>query len=189
MRLIVGITGASGAIFGIRTLEALRALNVESHLILSRWSRMTITHETDYSVEEVEQLASSVYHQDNQAAPVSSGSFRTDGMIVSPCSMKTMAAIRSGYGDTLLCRAADVILKERRKLVLVARESPFSEIHLENMLALARMGVTIFPPVPAFYNRPASVGELVDYIVGRVLDQFGLEMPGLQRWNGFRSDR
>ncbi len=187
MRLIVGITGASGAIFGIRTLEALRALNIESHLILSRWARVTITHETDYSVEQVEQLATVVYHQENQAAPVSSGSFRTDGMIVAPCSMKTLAAIRSGYGDTLLCRAADVILKERRRLVLLARESPFNEIHLENMLALARMGVTIFPPVPAFYSRPQSVGELVDYIVGRTLDQFELTMPGLPRWSGFRA--
>jgi len=119
---------------------------------------------------------------------VSSGSFRTDGMIIAPCSMKTLAAIRSGYGDTLICRAADVILKERRKLVLLARESPLNEIHLENMLALARMGVTIFPPVPAFYNRPETIGELVDYIVGRVLDQFGLEMPGLSRWVGLRTD-
>lgn len=185
VRLILGITGASGAIFGVRTLEALRVLQVETHLILSRWSRVTIAHETGYTVEEVEQLASSVYHQDNQAAVVSSGSFRTDGMLISPCSMKTLAAIRSGYADTLICRAADVILKERRRLVLVARESPLSEIHLENMLALARMGVTIFPPVPAFYTRPQSVGDLVDYIVGRSLDQFGLEMPGLPRWKGF----
>ncbi len=188
MRLIVGITGASGAIFGIRILEALRVLDVEAHLIMSRWSRVTIARETDYSVEAVEKLAAAVYHQDNQAAPVSSGSFRTDGMVVAPCSMKTLAAIRAGFGDTLICRAADVLLKERRKLVLLARESPFSEIHLENMLSLARMGVTIFPPVPAFYNRPQSVIELVDYIVGRVLDQFGLEMPGLARWEGFRTN-
>ena len=188
MRLIVGITGASGAIFGLRTLEALKALNVESHLILSRWSRVTITRETNYSIEQAERLASATYHHDNQSAPVSSGSFRTDGMIIAPCSMKTLAAIRSGFGDTLICRAADVILKERRKLLLVARESPLNEIHLENMLALARMGVTIFPPVPAFYNRPETLRELVDYIVGRVLDQFGLEMPGLSRWNGLRPD-
>ena len=188
MRLIVGVTGASGAIFGIRTLEALRALNVETHLVLSRWARVTIASETDYSVDEIERLASCVYHQDNQAAPVSSGSFRTDGMVVAPCSMKTLSAIRAGYGETLVCRAADVTLKEHRKLVLLARESPMSEIHLENMLALARMGVTIFPPVPAFYNRPQTIGDLVDQIVGRVLDQFGLEMPGLARWNGFRTD-
>ena len=188
MRLILGISGASGAIFGIRTLQALRALEVETHVVMSRWARATIAHETNFSAEQVEQLASAVYHHDNQAAPISSGSFKTDGMIIAPCSMKTLAAIRAGCGDTLICRAADVILKERRKLVLLARESPFSEIHLENMLALARLGVTIFPPVPAFYNRPETVAELVDHIVGRVLDQFGLEMPGMSRWNGFGGD-
>lgn len=185
MKLIVGITGASGAIFGVRILEALRELGVETHLILSKWARATLTHETAYTVEQVEELASSVHRPDNQAAPVSSGSFKTDGMIIAPCSMKTLAAIRAGYGDTLICRAADVILKERRKLVLLARESPFSEIHLENMLALTRMGVVIFPPVPAFYNRPQTVEDLVNHIVGRLLDQFGLEMPGLHRWSGF----
>ncbi len=185
MRLIVAITGSSGAIFGIRTLEALRALDIETHLILSKWARATVAHETDYTVEQVEKLASAVHGPDNQAAPVSSGSFKTDGMIVAPCSMKTLAAIRAGYGDTLICRAADVILKERRKLVLLARESPFSEIHLENMLALTRMGVVIFPPVPAFYNRPQTVEDLVNHIVGRLLDQFGLEMPGVHRWSGF----
>jgi 4-hydroxy-3-polyprenylbenzoate decarboxylase len=188
MRLIVGITGASGAIFGIRALAALRVLDVESHLILSRWSRVTITHETDYSVDQVEKLASAVHQPDNQGAPVSSGSFRADGMLIAPCSMKSLAAIRTGYSDTLICRAAEVVLKERRKLVLLARESPLSEIHLENMLALARMGVTIFPPVPAFYNRPREVGDIVDYIVGRALDQFGLEMPGLARWNGLQRE-
>jgi 4-hydroxy-3-polyprenylbenzoate decarboxylase len=187
MRLIVGITGSSGSIFGIRTLEALRELNVETHLILSRWARTTVTHETGYSLEQVEGLADCVYHHDNQAAPVSSGSFRTDGMIVAPCSMKTLAAIRAGYGDTLICRAADVILKERRRLVLLARESPFSEIHLDNMLALARIGVTIFPPVPAFYNRPATIDELVNHIVGRALDQFGLNTSNMTRWTGFNA--
>ena len=188
MRLVVGITGASGAIFGIRALEALQALNVETHLVVSRWSRATLLHETDYTVEQVEKLASAVHHDDNQAAPISSGSFKTDGMIVAPCSMKTLAAIRSGYGETLICRAADVVLKERRKLVLLARESPFSEIHLENMLALTRMGAVVFPPVPAFYNRPQTIDALVHHIVGRLLDQFGLEMPGMHRWNGFQAE-
>jgi len=188
MRLVVGITGASGAIFGVRTLEALQALGVETHLILSRWSRATLLHETDYSLDEVEKLASFIHHDDNQSAPVSSGSFKTDGMIVAPCSMKTLAAIRAGYGDTLICRAADVVLKERRKLVLLARESPFSEIHLENMLALARMGAVVFPPVPAFYNRPRTIEDMVRHIVGRLLDQFGLDMPGLQRWAGFEPE-
>ncbi len=185
MKIVLGITGASGAIFGIRTLEALRALEIETHLIVSKWARSTIAHETPMPLEELEKLASIVHHPDNQAAPVSSGSFKTDGMIIAPCSMKTLAAVRAGFGDSLICRAADVHLKERRKLVLLARESPFSEIHLENMLALSRMGAVIFPPIPAFYNRPASVDQIVDHIVGRVLDQFGLDMPGLKRWSGF----
>ncbi len=185
MRLVVGITGASGAIFGIRTLEALKTFSVEVHLIMSRWSRATITHETGYTVDQVEKLATMVHHDDNQAASISSGSFKTDGMIIAPCSMKTLAAIRAGYGDTLICRAADVIVKERRKLVLLARESPFSEIHLENMLALTRMGAVIMPPVPAFYNRPKDIEAIVKHIVGRVLDQFGFDLPGMSRWSGF----
>lgn len=185
MRLIIGITGASGAIFGIRALEILRELGVETHLVLTRWARTTIAHETAYSFEEVEKLASIAYRDDNQGAAISSGSFKTDGMLVAPCSMRSLAAIRAGYGDTLVCRAADVVLKERRKLVLLARENPLHEIHLENMLALARMGVVIFPPVPAFYDRPKTVQDIVDHIVGRALDQFGLEMPAISRWRGF----
>ena len=184
MKLIVGITGASGAVLGIRMLEALRELDVETHLVMSRWARATILQETACTLEQVEKLASVVHSGENQAAPISSGSFKTDGMIVAPCSMKTLAAIRLGYSDNLLCRAADVILKERRKLVLLARESPLSEIHLENMLALVRMGAVIFPPVPAFYNRPDSLDTVVNHIVGRVLDQFGLELPGMSRWSG-----
>lgn len=185
MRLIVGITGASGAIFGVRILEALKLLSVETHLVMSRWARVTLAHETTYSLETVEKLATAVHHQENQAAPISSGSFRTDGMIIAPCSMKTIASIRAGFSDTLLSRAADVTLKERRKLVLLARESPLSEIHLENMLALTRLGAVILPPVPAFYNRPKDLNEVVDYIVARTLDQFGLELPGVPRWTGF----
>lgn len=185
MRLIVGITGSSGAILGIRALEALRALGVETHLILSQWARATIAHETQYKTEQVEGLASVVYREDNQGAAISSGSFKTDGMLIAPCSMKTLAGIRSGYGEGLVCRAADVVLKERRKLVLVGRESPLSEIHLDNMLALSRMGAVILPPVPAFYNRPANVDDIVNHIVGRALDQFGLETPGVRRWQGF----
>ncbi len=187
MKLVVGITGASGAIFGIRTLEALRELGVETHLIISQWARATIAHETSFTLAQVEGLATTVYHHENQAAPISSGSYKTDGMIIAPCSMKTLAAIRAGFGDSLITRSADVALKERRKLVLLARESPFSEIHLENMLALARMGVVIFPPIPAFYNKPASVDDIVNHIVGRLLDQFGLAMPGVKRWVGFEA--
>lgn len=185
MRLVVGITGASGAIFGVRILEALRTLDVETHLVMSRWARVTLAHETNYGLETVEKLATAVHHQENQAAPISSGSFKTMGMIVAPCSMKTIASIRAGFSDTLLSRAADVTLKERRKLVLLARESPLSEIHLDNMLALTRMGAVILPPVPAFYNRPKDLDEMVNYIVARVLDQFGFELPGMNRWKGF----
>ncbi len=185
MRIVVGITGASGAIFGIRTLQALREASVETHLVLSKWAKTTIAHETSFSLADVEGLASVVHHGDNQAACISSGSFHTDGMIVAPCSMKTLAAIRVGYSDTLVSRAADVILKERRKLILLARESPLSEIHLENMLALTRMGAIIFPPVPAFYNQPKSIDDLVNYVVGRVLDQFQVSVSHMQRWSGF----
>lgn len=185
MRIIVGITGASGSILGIRLLQALHSLEVETHLVLSRWAKATLLHETAFTVSDVEDLASVVHPGENQAASISSGSFKTDGMIIAPCSMKSLAAIRTGYSDNLLCRAADVTLKERRKLVLLARESPLSEIHLENMLALTRMGVVIFPPVPAFYSVPRGLDDVVNQIVGRVLDQFGLEMPGIQRWAGF----
>ncbi len=188
MRLVVAITGASGAIFGIKTLQALKSLNVETHLVMSKWARTTIAHETTYSITDVEALATAVYHHDNQAAPLSSGSFRTDGMIVAPCSMKTLAEIRVGFGDGLISRAADVTLKERRKLVLVARESPLSEIHLDNMLALSRMGAVILPPMPAFYSNPKSLEDMVDHIIGRLLDQFSLDMPGMHRWGGFEGN-
>lgn len=184
MKIIVGISGASGAIFGIRTLQALTLLNIETHLVISRWARATIAHETSFTVEQVESLATVVHPSENQAAPVSSGSFKNDGMIVAPCSAKSLAAIRTGYSDNLLTRAADVTLKERRKLVLLVRESPLSEIHLENMLALTRMGAVIFPPVPAFYNHPHTLDDVVYHIVGRALDQFGLELPGMSRWPG-----
>jgi 4-hydroxy-3-polyprenylbenzoate decarboxylase len=184
MRLVVGMTGATGAIIGVRVLQALRTLEVETHLVVSQWARATIEMETDYSVRDVRELAHKVYGPKDQAAAISSGSFRTDGMLVVPCSMKTVAAIRIGYGDGLIARAADVTLKERRRLVLVPRETPLSEIHLENMLALSRMGTVIVPPMPAFYHRPENVEEIVDHIVARVLDQFGLELPHTRRWKG-----
>jgi 4-hydroxy-3-polyprenylbenzoate decarboxylase len=185
MRLIVGMTGATGATLGVRLLESLREIpEVETHLVLSRWARVTIELETPYRVAEVGKLADAVYGPGDQAAPISSGSFHTDGMIVVPCSMKTLAGIRIGYADGLLTRAADVVLKERRKLVLVPRETPLSEIHLENMLALSRMGAVLVPPMPAFYNHPESVADVVDHIVSRVLDQFGLPAPQARRWAG-----
>ena len=185
MRLIVGMTGATGAVLGVRLLEALHEMpDVETHLVLSRWARVTIELETPYSVREVGKLADVVHGPGDQAAPISSGSFRTDGMVIVPCSMKTLAGIRSGYADGLLPRAADVVLKERRKLVLVPRETPLNEIHLENMLALTRMGAVLVPPMPAFYNHPQSVADVVDHIVSRVLDQLGLPAPEARRWTG-----
>ncbi|WP_338694347.1 UbiX family flavin prenyltransferase [Streptomyces sp. Q6] len=186
MRLIVGITGATGAVYGIRLLEVLRetAPGVERHLVLSRWARTTIELETGRRVEDVVKLADVTYRPGDQAAAVSSGSFRTDGMVIAPCSMKTLAGIRAGYADGLVGRAADVTLKERRPLVLVPRESPLQEIHLENMLALSRMGVRIVPPMPAFYQRPRTVEDLVDHTVARILDQLSLPGPAVERWAG-----
>ncbi|MEX2969625.1 non-oxidative hydroxyarylic acid decarboxylases subunit B [Streptomyces sp. C184] len=190
MRLIVGMTGATGAPFGVRLLEVLRELDgVETHLVLSRWARATIELETPYTAREVIKLADVTYGAADQAAAISSGSFRTDGMIVIPCSMKTLAGIRAGYAEGLVGRAADVVLKERRKLVVVPRETPLSEIHLENMLALSRMGAVMVPPMPAFYNHPATLDDVIDHIVARVLDQFGLSAPGARRWSGLADAR
>jgi 4-hydroxy-3-polyprenylbenzoate decarboxylase len=183
-RLIVGITGATGAIFGIRLLEALKAASVESHLVVSKWAQQTIEHETEYSLKDVRELAAVFHEQGNMGASISSGSFITEGMVVAPCSVRTLAAIAHGAGDHLVHRAADVILKERRKLVLLVRETPLSEVHLENMLKLARMGVTVMPPMPAFYNHPQSLDDMVDHIVARMLDQFGIEASFAKRWDG-----
>lgn len=190
MRLIVGMTGATGAAIGVRLLENLAELpDVETHLVLSRWARATIELETGRPVAEVNALADVVHSPDDQGATISSGSFRTDGMVIVPCSMKTLAGIRAGYAEGLVARAADVVLKERRRLVLVPRETPLSEIHLENMLALARMGARIVPPMPAFYNHPRSVDDIVDHITARVLDQFDLPAPAARRWEGMRAAR
>jgi 4-hydroxy-3-polyprenylbenzoate decarboxylase len=183
-RLIVGMTGSTGAVFGIRLLEALKHSQVESHLIISKWAQRTIEHETRHTVEQVRSLATVVHGQGDMGAAISSGSFITEGMVVIPCSMRTLAGIANGYGEHLVHRAADVILKERRRLVLVARETPLSQVHLENMLKLARMGVVILPPMPAFYNHPKTVDDVVDHIVARVLDQFGIEAPFAKRWDG-----
>jgi 4-hydroxy-3-polyprenylbenzoate decarboxylase len=183
-RIIVGITGATGAVFGVRVLEALTAAKVETHLVLSRWGQQTVEHEMGLTVAELHGRASVAHGTGNMAATISSGSFRTDGMVIAPCSMRTAAAIAHGYGENLVHRAADVILKERRRLVLVPRETPLSEVHLENLLRLARMGVIIMPPVPAFYNRPASVDDIVNHIVARVLDQFGIDAAFARRWDG-----
>lgn len=185
MRLIVAMTGATGAPLGVALLRALQQMpEVETHLILSKWAKTTIELETPLSVREVAALADVVHSPADQAATISSGSFHTDGMIIIPCSMKTLAGIRAGYAEGLTGRAADVVIKEGRKLVLVPRETPLSTIHLENMLALSRMGVAMVPPMPAYYNHPKSVDDVTHHIVARVLDQFGLRYNKAQRWQG-----
>lgn len=183
-KLIVGITGATGTIFGVRLLQVLEGSGVETHLVMSKWATRTLVHETPYTVEEVQQMATRHYASGDQGAPISSGSFITRGMVVAPCSVRTLAAIAQGQGDNLVHRAADVILKERRKLVLVVREAPLSDIHLENMLKLSRMGVVIIPPVPAFYNHPRTIDDLVNHTVMRILDQFGIHVDVAARWDG-----
>jgi 4-hydroxy-3-polyprenylbenzoate decarboxylase len=183
-RIVVGITGASGAIYGVRLLERLAEQAVETHLIATRWARVTIEHETDRAWADVKALADVVHAEGDQAASISSGSFRTDGMVIAPCSVKTLGAIANGFAHNLVCRAADVTLKERRRLVLAVRETPLHAIHLRNMLALSELGATIFPPTPAFYGRPATVDDLVDQTVVRILDQLGLDLPAASRWAG-----
>lgn len=184
MRVIVGITGATGVIYGVRLLERLRDTGTETHLIVSRWGGRTLLHETSYTRAQVEALAHAAYAPSDMGAAISSGSFPTAGMIVAPCSAKSLAAIAHGYGDNLIHRAADVVLKERRKLVLAVREAPLSDVHLENMLKLSRMGVVILPPVPAFYTKPATLDDIVEHTVARMLDQFGIAVPGAPRWAG-----
>lgn len=183
-RLIVGITGATGTIFGVRLLQMLHGSGVETHLVMSKWGARTLAHETPHSLKEVQDLATHNYPLGDQGAAISSGSFITLGMVVAPCSMRTLSAIAHGQGDNLIHRAADVILKERRKLVLVVRESPFNDIHLENMLKLSRMGVIILPPVPAFYNQPQNLDDMINHITMRTLDQFDIHLDVMNRWDG-----
>ena len=183
-RLIVGITGATGTIYGVRLLEALKKQRVEAHLVMSKWGARTLTFETSYSVEQVQQLASHWYPANDQGARISSGSFVTRGMVICPCSARTLGAIASGSGENLIHRAADVILKERRKLVLVVREVPLSSIHVENMLKLSQMGAVIFPPAPAFYHHPQTIDDIVGQTVMRVLDQLDIHIESKKRWAG-----
>ena len=187
-RLVVGISGASGAIYGIRLLEILRRLPVESHLAITRAAEVAVAHETDRKISEVKALADVCHRIDDLAAPPSSGSFRAMGMVVAPCSVRSVAEIATGLCGNLLTRAADVALKERRPLVLMVRETPLHAIHLENMARLATLGATIAPPVPAFYARPETLENMVDHTLGRVLDLFGLESGGARRW-GDRAPR
>lgn len=184
LKLVVAITGASGAIYGIKIMEEIKKKAFETHLIISKWARTTIETETRYTVKEVEKLATYCYNEDDLAAPLSSGSFKWDGMVIAPCSMKTLSGIANGYTEGLIVRAADVALKEKRPLVLITRETPLNPIHLENMLKLARIGVTIMPPVPAFYAAPATIDDIVNQTVGRALDLLGIETDSVKRWGG-----
>jgi len=182
MRLIIGITGATGSIFGIRLLEALKKEGVETHLIITSAAREIIPQEVPYSIEKVESLAHEVYDDGNLSAPISSGSFRTDGMIVMPCSIKSLSSIAQSYNANLLTRAADVTLKERRKLVLAVRETPLHQGHLELMLQVSRMGGIILPPVPAFYHHPKTIDDLINQTIGKTLDLFGISHNLFERW-------
>ncbi|MDJ0948915.1 MAG: UbiX family flavin prenyltransferase [Alphaproteobacteria bacterium] len=186
-RLVVGLSGASGVIYGVRLLEALRSLPVEVHLIMSRAAELTLAHETDLKPAQVRALADHVHPVGDVGASLASGSFRTRGMIIAPCSMRSLAEIASGVTSSLLTRAADVILKERRPLVLAVRETPVHAIHLRNMLTLAEMGAIIAPPVPAMYAKPQSIDDLIDHTVGRLLDLFDLETGKVRRWRDSES--
>ena len=182
MRIVVAITGASGSIYGIKLLETLNKYDVKTDLILSDWAKETITIETDYSVKQVIEMADRYHDINNLGAAVSSGSFRHDGMIIAPCSMKTLDGIANGLETNLVIRAAGVTLKEQRKLILLPRETPLTPIHLENMLKLSRIGVVIMPPVPAFYNKPKSIDEIVNHTIARVLDHLRIDNDLTKRW-------
>ncbi|MEM2759980.1 MAG: UbiX family flavin prenyltransferase [Nitrososphaerales archaeon] len=184
MKLLVCLTGSSGVVYGIRLLEVLKTLKIETYLIISKWAEECIRIETDKKPAYVRALAKQVYNNDDLSAKPSSGSFKMDGMVVIPCSMKTLASIANGYEDTLISRAASVMLKESRKLVLVPRETPLTVIHLSNMLKLAKMGTIILPAMPGFYHKPRSIEELLNHIAGKILDQFGIEHEVFKRWAG-----
>lgn len=185
MDIVIGITGATGTIYAIKLLEALNNINdVNTHLIMSTWAIENLEIETDYCLNDVEKLATVIYKHQDLGACISSGSFMTDGMIILPCSMKTLSSIANGYDDNLISRTASVMIKEGRKLILCPRETPLSPIHLENMLALSRIGVKIIPPMPAFYNRPESIEDIINHMVMKVLDQFDIRYKKGKRWNG-----
>ncbi|MEI9987463.1 MAG: UbiX family flavin prenyltransferase [Aliidongia sp.] len=181
-RLVVGISGASGSVYGIRALQCLRRIGIETHLVMSRAAQVTLAHETDLKVSDVEQLADVVYRSEDIGAAISSGSFKTMGMLVAPCSIRSLSEIASGVTSSLLPRAADVALKERRRVVLMVREAPLHAGHLRSMLAVTEMGAIVAPPVPAFYARPNSLDEMVDHTIGRALDLFDLDAGNFKRW-------
>ena len=188
-RLIVGITGASGAIYGVRLLKLLQPTGVETHLVMSRSAKITLTQEMDLGVADVSALANVVHQVDNIGASIASGSFRTMGMVIAPCSMRSLAEIASGVTSSLVTRAADVALKERRRLVLIVREAPLHLGHLRAMTAATEIGAIVYPPVPAFYARPTSLEQMVDHTLGRVLDLFDIENTAVSRWGGLNSAR
>ena len=188
-KLIIGMTGASGSIFGVRLLQVLAETDVEVHLVVSKWAQQTLEHETTLTLNDLRDLADVYYGPNDMGAAISSGSFQTDGMVIMPCSTRSVGAIAHGIGEHLVHRAADVVLKERRKMVMVVRETPLSEIHLENLLKLSRMGVTILPPMPAFYNHPQTIDDVVNHIVARVLDQFSITADFAKRWDGTMRNR
>lgn len=185
MRLIIGISGSSGVIYGIRLLEMLKDIeSIETHLVMSSYARLNISVETNYTSEQVEALADVVHHNKNQAAAISSGSFKVDGMIVAPCSMKTLSAIVNSYADSLIVRAADVTLKERRKLVLMPREVPLHTGHCKLLYEASQLGAIIAPPMPAFYNQPQTIDDIINHSVSRVLDLFDIDTGKVIRWSG-----
>lgn len=183
-RIIIGISGASGAIYGVKLLQALKQHQIETHLVISRTGQITVAHETPHSLAEVQAMADVVHNVGDLSASIASGSFQTLGMVVAPCSMRSLAEIATGMTSNLLTRAADVVLKERRRLVLLPREAPLNLSHLRNMVTVTEMGGICLPPVPAFYNQPKTIDDLTDHTVGRVLDLFGLEATNLNRWEG-----
>lgn len=185
-RIVVAITGATGVVLGVKILEMLKKLNIETHVIISRWGIGTMKFETDYTLDDILKLSTVHYSYKDVSAPISSGSFQHDGMIVVPCSMKTLSAIRTGYTEDLIVRAADVTIKEKRKLLLCVRETPLSSIHLENMLSLSNKDVIIFPPVPSYYTKPKTIDHIVQQTSGRILDCFGIDTQEFPRWNGIK---
>ena len=187
-RVVVGISGATGALYGVRLLERLKAAGREAHLVASPAGLLNVHHELGLDRKALEALAHTAYNPADVGAAIASGSFATEAMVVAPCSMKTLAAIAHGMSDNLLSRAADVALKERRKLVLMVRETPFNLAHLRNMTAVTEMGGIIFPPLPGFYHRPASIDEMVDHTVARVIDLFGIEHALAPRWAGMKAE-
>lgn len=184
MNIVIAITGATGSCYGVRLLEVMKELNVNTHLIISQWAKKTIELETSYSLDDIYNLATYCYEEDNQAAALASGSFKHQGMVIVPCSMRTLGAIANGLAGNLIHRSADVTLKEQRKLILAVRETPLNAIHLENMLKLSRLGVVIMPPVPAFYQKPQTISDIVDHFAGRVLDQLGVVHQLFTPWGG-----